>query len=156
MSAPKRFRPKKSPVRPSSRIFTMFQGAQARALGGSEDFVEKIREGFAPDVIDQLASELGAPQQTILEVAQIAPATLARRRKHGRLSKQESDRVYRIGSVFKDVTRLFEGDRVEAARWMNRPERALSGNTPLKHLDTEAGAEAVRDLVGRLEHGIVT
>lgn len=151
------FRPKK--VRRPTQAFEIktLSGVRVKKMwGGSEDFVVKIREGFRPAVIDELAGELGAPQQMILEVAQIAPATLVRRRKEGRLSKQESDRLYRIGSVFQDVTRLFEGDKTRAARWMNRPERALGNNTPLKHLDTEAGAEAVRNLVGRLEHGIVT
>ena len=41
-----------------------------------------------------------------------------------------------------------------AATWLRRPSRALGGAAPLALLDSEAGAKAVDDLLGRIEHGI--
>jgi putative toxin-antitoxin system antitoxin component (TIGR02293 family) len=51
---------------------------------------------------------------------------------------------------------LFEGDRTAAQRWLNEPAKALGGSKPIDYLDTEAGAEAVHDLILRLEHGVIT
>ena len=72
----------------------------------------------------------------------------------GLLSLEESDRVYRIASAYRNALRLFEDDADSAQRWLGEPVKALGGATPLQHLDTEAGAAQVHDLIGRLEHGV--
>lgn len=51
---------------------------------------------------------------------------------------------------------MFEGDKNAAVAWLKRPAKALGGSTPLDYLDTAAGAEAVHDLITRLEHGVIT
>jgi len=132
-----------------------------RRLGlikGRADLVAQIHQGFSVAVIEKLADELELPQQALLKVARIAPATLTRRRRSpsGLLSPEESDRIYRIAEVYRAVLQLFEGDGESARRWLGEPARALGGETPLQHLDTEAGAAQVRDLIGRLEHGVYT
>jgi len=73
-----------------------------------------------------------------------------------RLSPEESDRAYRLAVILAAAVELFEGDEKAARRWLNTPAKALGGATPVSYLDTEAGADAVRDLIGRLEHGIIS
>jgi len=122
------------------------------------ELLQQVHEGFRVTVIEKLAEELNVPQSTVLKVARIAPATLSRRRKgpSGLLSPEESDRVYRIAAAYRAAVQLFEGDEAAARGWLNEPARALGGNTPLQYLDTETGAGAVHDLIGRLEHGVYT
>ncbi len=117
---------------------------------------EAIRQGFPVTVVDRLAKELEIPLQRLLRIIALPSATLARRRAKKRLSPQESDRLYRVVAAWAAALRLFEGDADAARRWLNEPARALGGRTPLENLDTEAGADEVRDLIGRLEHGVVT
>lgn len=38
--------------------------------------------------------------------------------------------------------------------WLNQSAKALGGASPMSCLDTKAGVDAVRDLIGRLEHGL--
>jgi putative toxin-antitoxin system antitoxin component (TIGR02293 family) len=121
-----------------------------------DDLVAEIRQGLPVDVIDRLTEELGVSQQTLLKIISLPPATLARRRAQDRLTPQESDRVYRVATAYRAALQLFEGDAEAARRWLNEPAKALGGNTPLQHLDTGAGADAVQDLIGRLEHGVIT
>ncbi|MEJ2327720.1 MAG: DUF2384 domain-containing protein [Chromatiaceae bacterium] len=120
--------------------------------------VEQIHGGFPVTVVVKLASELGTPQQTVLKIARIAPSTLTRRRQSpsGRLTPEESDRVYRIAAAYRAALRLFEGDEDAARGWLKAPAKAFGGATPLQHLDTDAGAAGVHDLIGRLEHGVYT
>jgi len=122
------------------------------------ELVAQIHHGFRVTVIEKLANELQLPLQTLLKVARIAPATLTRRRKSTSrlLSAEESDRIYRIASAYGNTVQLFEGDADSARRWLSEPAKALAGNSPLQYLDTEAGANEVRDLIGRLEHGVYT
>jgi putative toxin-antitoxin system antitoxin component (TIGR02293 family) len=122
------------------------------------DLVEQVRAGLPATIVARLADALGLPQQSLLRVARIASATFARRRKSAseRLSWEESDRIYRIAAAYRDALRLFEDDAEGARGWLNTPARALGGETPFARLETEAGAAEVRDLIGRLEHGIYT
>ena len=115
-----------------------------------------IRDGLPSDTLERFRSMLGVSRQFLLQLAGIPKSTFSRRLEQGRpLTPQESDRLYRLISVYEDVLRLFEGDREAADRWLKVPAAALGGVPPLDYLDTEAGVEAVRDLIGRLEHGVV-
>jgi len=58
--------------------------------------------------------------------------------------------------VMNEALRLFEGDREAALLWLNRPAKALGEVTPMSCLDTKAGADAVRELIGRLEYGVIS
>ncbi len=125
--------------------------------GSAEAIIDMTRQGFPVGVIDRLVEELAVSQQVLLRTIALSSATLTRRRAaNKRLSPQESDRVYRIAAAYLSALRLFEGDADAARRWFTEPAKALGGNTPLEHLDTEAGADEVQDLIGRLEHGVIT
>ncbi len=128
----------------------------AEFLGlASDAIITMTKKGFPVSVIDRLVGELEIPQRALLEAIALSSATFTRRRRQKRLSPQESDRVYRIAAAYLAALRLFEGDEVAARRWFAAPAKALGGNSPLHHLDTEAGADEVQDLIGRLEHGVI-
>ncbi len=123
---------------------------------GQSNLTDQIKRGFPVSVIDKIVTELNIPQGELLEIISLPSATLTRRRSEKRLNSKESDRIYRVARVYRTVLQLFEGDKEAARRWLHEPAKALSGDTPLHHLNTEAGADEVQDLVGRLEHGVIT
>ena len=120
--------------------------------------VDEIRHGFPVGVVTKLKDKLEIPQGTFFHVAGLSSATMSRRTKskNKRLTAAESDRLYRIADVFRLAIQLFEGDIDAGRRWMKEPAKALGGNTPFDHLDTGAGADEVRDLIGRIEHGVLS
>jgi putative toxin-antitoxin system antitoxin component (TIGR02293 family) len=83
----------------------------------------------------------------------LTPSTLARRKRNGVLSSEESDRLYRIAFLIERATQVL-GTLEAAQRWLNTEKRALSGATPLVFAKTEPGAREVEDLLGRIEYGI--
>src|ERR1700722_3275934 len=95
----------------------------------------------------------GYPWETIADLVRIPPRTLQRRKLKGRLQPDESERLYRVASVFAHAVQLFDGDTVAAKRWLQTPRPALAGQTPLELTRTEVGAREVENLIGRLEHG---
>jgi putative toxin-antitoxin system antitoxin component (TIGR02293 family) len=94
-------------------------------------------------------------QAALGRIIGLPSSTLARRRRSKRLSPDESDRLYRVASAYRNALQLFEGDRTAARRWLNEPAKALGGSSPIDYLDTEAGTEAVHDFILRLEHGVI-
>jgi putative toxin-antitoxin system antitoxin component (TIGR02293 family) len=58
-----------------------------------------------------------------------------------------------VAVVHSEALELFEGDVGAKIRWMTLPQASLSGRTPSEMLWSEEDIEAVRLLIGRLEHG---
>jgi len=111
---------------------------------------EAIKAGLPRSAFDLIRNNLGTTNEKLSGVVSIPTRTLARR-KH--FTADESDRLYRVDSVFQKVVEVMEG--IEAARrWMFTPQRALNNLTPFECSDTEAGAEEVKHLLGRIEHGV--
>ncbi|MBI3680186.1 MAG: DUF2384 domain-containing protein, partial [Acidobacteria bacterium] len=48
------------------------------------------------------------------------------------------------------------GDNKTATRWLRRPNRSRGGSTPLQLIDTELGARAVENVLGRIAYGGVS
>ncbi len=88
------------------------------------------------------------------QVLGIPPRTLARRKVQGMLTNSESERLVRFGRLFDQTVDLFEGDRAAALAWLRRPAKALGNQVPLQWAQSEIGARAVEDLIGRLEFGV--
>ncbi len=119
----------------------------------SLDWVMVIRRGLPAAALESLTGSLGLPQAELAAVLGIPERTLARRKKEGTLSPEESAKLVRLARAAGRATEVFE-DRNAALRWLKRPNRALAGEAPLRLLDTEVGAESVMDLLGRIEHGV--
>ena len=122
---------------------------------GSPMTVQSVREGLAIRTVDSLARRLGVTSTTMQRWLSLSKQTYARRRKQGRLSVAESDRVVRYAELLRCAAE-FLGDGDAAARWLSTPAAALGGEAPLDHATTEFGARDVLRLIGRLEHGIPT
>lgn len=115
---------------------------------------EALEQGISYKVYTKLAAASGLESKELARYVVISSATLQRRAKAGRFKQDEGDRLYRFAEVYKSVIDLFEGDRERARRWLLNPVRGLGGRRPVEMVATTAGAEAVLDLIGRLEHGV--
>jgi putative toxin-antitoxin system antitoxin component (TIGR02293 family) len=104
-------------------------------------------------VVEVLAKNLGASREELLHALALSPRTFVRRQKEGALSSEESDRVLRLARVAAQAEQVL-GGREEAVNWLRRPNRSLGGRKPLDLVRTDAGAELVVDVLGRLEHGV--
>ena len=47
------------------------------------------------------------------------------------------------------------GDGAKAERWLSRPNRSMSGQTPLDLMKDEIGVAVVRETLEQIAHGIV-
>jgi putative toxin-antitoxin system antitoxin component (TIGR02293 family) len=58
------------------------------------------------------------------------------------------------GEVIAAAVELFEGDAHATEVWLNTPLRAIGHETPLDYMDTAAKIHTLRNVIGRLEHGV--
>ena len=126
-----------------------------RPLRSDADLRTAIREGFPQDVVEEVMRSAGLSLKQLAATLDLSPRSLQRRRSQGRLARYESDRVYRLARILA-LAKHYLGSREIAARWLKRPNRALGGSTPLELTDTELGARAVENILGRIAYGGVS
>jgi putative toxin-antitoxin system antitoxin component (TIGR02293 family) len=116
-------------------------------------WITVIRQGIPSAASESLAKTLRMTQSELAASLGIPERTLARRKKEGMFNSEESAKLVRLARVVERAGEVFE-DLDPALDWLKSPNAALSGVTPLSMLDTDIGAEAVLDTLGRIEHGV--
>jgi len=138
----------------------MFEIADTPDLLGVEDsggdpllrLVDAIVEGLPVSALDDVARAV-APDDAGFKFRISPRATLERRRRSGRLSSEESDRLARVAAVWSMAWKVF-GAPETARRFLGTPHAMLDGRSPLDvALAAGAGADAVINILGRAAYG---
>lgn len=127
--------------------------ALGRDIRSDFDLDDAIRSGLPVEAVECVvnAGTLRAPELHALVVPR---RTLAhRKRLHGRLSAEQSDRLIRVVRIVGRAEEAI-GDVNKAKRWLRKPNRALRGKRPLDLLASDVGARVVEQVLGRIEHGL--
>ena len=125
-------------------------GAKPRS---SLDWVGIIREGIPAAAVESIASAAHLSRAELAQALGIPERTLARRRREGLLSSEESSKLLRLARAISRASEVFD-EPAAAVDWLKSPNAALRGNAPLRLFDTDIGAECVLDALGRIEHGV--
>jgi len=133
---------------------TAFLGTDlGRGRRAEVDFIRELRRGLPASSFKRATAELDVSASELSRWLGLNRRTLVRRKT--RLSTTESSRLFRLARLYARASEVLDG-RAAAARWLRRPQRALGGEIPLALLDTDAGALAVEQLLGRIEDSVVT
>ncbi|RBP77973.1 DUF2384 domain-containing protein [Marinomonas rhizomae] len=146
MSVVKAFKPQKS------KAYSFWEGlgiAESDALVGNS-----VREGFTTYAYDQILARTKLSRTKFQQFTHIPVSTIKRRlEKQERFSTQESDVMYRLALLTKLASDMFD-DEDAALAWMEQATYGLGGKRPLDMIATTVEFEQVRDLIGRIEHGV--
>ena len=114
--------------------------------------IEATRVGLPVSGVEDL---MQSGRLTLAEVDKIVlpRKTLSHRRKIGKLTPDQSDRLVRVVRILAAAEDTF-GSQEKASLWLRRPTQALGGDAPLELLDTSEGAREVEDLLHRIDHGL--
>lgn len=116
--------------------------------------IDELQRGLPYRRLTQFEKRSGLSLETIGRVIRVPRRTLARRKAAGRLGPVESERLYRLSELFAKAVHLFAGDAEQARDWLQAPQRAFGGTSPLEMAESEVGARQVEDLMIQLEHGV--
>ncbi|MEW5790758.1 MAG: type II toxin-antitoxin system Xre/ParS family antitoxin [Pseudomonadota bacterium] len=128
-------------------------GVLGREIERTSEAIELVRDGLPTRVLDVIMARLDLSRDEVSAVAGIPLRTLARRQREERLKPEESNRIYRLAQVTAFAEDVF-GDLDKAHHWLRKPNRALGGQVPLDLLDTDLGTAEVRNVLGRIAHGV--
>jgi putative toxin-antitoxin system antitoxin component (TIGR02293 family) len=124
--------------------------------GSNLEAVKVVEAGLPFKSIRRFRQTSGLTLDRIKQVTGISEGSYNRRKRTGRLSQEESERLFRVGRLFERATGLYDGDQDGARQWLETSVPALGNQRPLDLARTEPGAREVEDLIGRIEHGVVS
>ncbi|MDY0186246.1 MAG: DUF2384 domain-containing protein [Desulfuromonadaceae bacterium] len=117
------------------------------------DWIPLVRQGLPSASVDAVVRITRITQSELAHALAIPERTLVRRKREGVLSPEESAKFVRFARVVERAETVFE-EPGGALDWLQSPNAALGGVTPLSLLDTDIGADSVLDTLGRIEHGV--
>ena len=124
---------------------------------GTQDpqgLIALCKSGFTTQTFNEVATCLQLPDMRLADIIHIPKSTLTRRKKEGRFSFEESERLYRIIRLFNLATEIFETQE-NASKWINTSSNDFEGKTPLEYADTEIGAREVEAALDRIADGVI-
>jgi putative toxin-antitoxin system antitoxin component (TIGR02293 family) len=128
-----------------------------RGVGARLGLADAIVRGLPRGALERVKQAMGLTDREVAATVGLSQKTIGRLRKARRasLGPVVGDRLYRLAAVFSMAERVLES--AEAAReWLRSPQTGLNRRVPLGLLATEAGAREVEDLLGRIEHGVLS
>ena len=115
---------------------------------------EAVHQGFKTQVYRNIIDRTKLSQSEFHRVTHIPVSTIKRRlQKNERFNTQESDAIYRFAMLIKLATELFN-DEKQALKWIRESVYGLGGKRPIDMVSTTVDFEIVKDLIGRVEHGV--
>jgi len=124
-----------------------------RAITERGDMRDALCEGLPFGTLEAPAHAGGCTKESLTGVISFGPRTLTRRKAQRILNAVESDRLFRLARVTQMAVHTL-GSLEKPRHWLDRPNKALSGETPLSLLDTDIEARQVETILGRIDHGI--
>jgi putative toxin-antitoxin system antitoxin component (TIGR02293 family) len=115
--------------------------------------VDVVKRGFPYSAFEGLRNVLEVTSKELASVLEIGTSTLNRRKISKHFDRNESERLLRIARLTLRATQVL-GSQDGAIRWLKAPRDYFAGQSALRFAETEPGALAVEDLLGRLEHGV--
>ncbi|MEQ8926701.1 MAG: DUF2384 domain-containing protein [Fulvivirga sp.] len=83
----------------------------------------------------------------------VSKRTIEKAKNNDLLSPVVSDRVLQIAALYQFGSEVI-GSIESLRKWMSSPLIALGGKKPLDFINNDTGISIVRDLLGRIEHGV--
>lgn len=130
----------------------------AAALGQTPlEAHERVRKGISLGEVIRFVEQIGLTQQEAASLLGVPLRTFQRwlSAPERKLDSTTGGRYYRAIKIMQHATSLL-GSMAATLEWLRSQQRALGFRIPLELLATEPGAEAVEDLLGRIEYGVVT
>ena len=117
------------------------------------DVVELLSKGLTKSNYLKAKDFTGFSHQDMAQILSVSTKTLETKRGKDRLSDSASERLLKLAEVAALGKAVFT-DAILFREWLHRPLRPLEGKKPADLMVNMYGLEMVRQLLGRIEHGV--
>ncbi len=140
----------------SDPVITLLGGLQVLSNQSLATDLEKgdfVRSGLTKRSALHLQALLGITAKDMSTLLDMSYRTFQRKGDDEKLGLSSTEQLVEIAEVIDHALRIF-GERIHVLDWLNTSLIGLGGNKPIELLDNSFGIRAVRQALGRLEHGV--
>lgn len=118
------------------------------------DFIHIAKKGINANVVKNFRVYFDLSRDIMAEMLNISTPTLYRWTKSNKnLERNYSIKLFEIADLFLYGIEVFES-KENFFKWLNLPNTALGGLEPMELIEIPDGVSKVRDIIGRIEHGV--
>lgn len=112
-----------------------------------------IKKGISKSYLEMLKKSTSLDYDSLAEALSVTRSTLINKKGSERFSNQISEKIIALADLYSFGYETFE-DKEKFNNWMRHPNQSLNGLTPLELIDNIYGREEVKNLIGRIAHGV--
>jgi len=117
------------------------------------DLIHITRTGLPKSVVVTVSQLLGISMEKMSALIHVSHRTIQRKEDHELLNVYSTEQVLEIADVISRGIEVL--GTIEAfTLWLHKEIRSLNYKKPLDFLDTSFGTQLVKDILGRMAHGI--
>ena len=137
------------------RIISVLGGSTqvSQVVNSDIDLIEITRKGLPKSVVSTLSTVLGVSMEKMSSLLHISHRTIQRKGSNELLNVYSSEQILEIADVISRGIEVL-GTLDSFTSWLHSDIRALNYAKPLDFLDTSFGTKLVKDILGRIEHGV--
>jgi putative toxin-antitoxin system antitoxin component (TIGR02293 family) len=124
-----------------------------KKINSRMDLIELSNRGVNKDSLLRLANYLNLSINQMAELLTIAARTIQRYTLKKNFNRVVSEQILQMAETAVRGTNVF-GDKEKFLSWMNQPNKALAGKTPMSLFGSRFGTEMILDELGRIEYGV--
>lgn len=118
------------------------------------DFILLANKGIDAAVIKNFKSYFDLSRDSIAHMLNVSEPTLYRWTKvNKRLERNFSVKLFEITDLFLYGIEVF-GEKENFFKWLKLPNTSLGGLQPYELIEIPGGVAKVKDILGRIEHGV--
>jgi len=137
------------------RIVSILGGSVSvgQAINSDIDLIEISRKGLPKSVVVTISSILGITMEEMSSLIHVSHRTIQRKSNDDLLNVYSTEQILEIAEVISRGIEVF-GTIEVFIKWLHKEVRALNYTKPLNFLDTSFGTNLIKDMLGRIEHGV--
>ncbi|CAM3445541.1 type II RES/Xre toxin-antitoxin system antitoxin [Aequorivita lipolytica] len=128
-------------------------GNVGQAVNSDIDLIAITRKGLPKSVVYSICEVLNISMDRLSDLLHISHRTLQRKADDDLLGVSSSEQLFEIAEVVSEGIQVFETlDNFQ--NWLHSKPYIFNGQQPLDFLDTRFGIQYVKNVLGRISHGI--
>ncbi|MBL7473771.1 type II RES/Xre toxin-antitoxin system antitoxin [Robertkochia sediminum] len=118
------------------------------------DYIEIATKGLNANIIKNFREYFDLSLGATAHMLNVSEPSIYRWTKaNKKLERNVSIKLFEISELFLTGTEIF-GSKENFFKWLNLPNTALGGMQPSELIEIPEGVSKVRDILGRIEHGV--
>ena len=118
------------------------------------DFINIATKGLNANVIKNFRDYFNLSLDTTAHMLNVSEPSIYRWTKaHKNLERNLSIKLFEISDLFLYGIEVF-GNKETFFKWLNLPNTALGGMQPQELIEIPEGVSKIKDVLGRIEHGV--